>query len=123
MIKSAIFIANQLYYTTSMCDVLYKIGMYTAFMKDHNTSYDFAGKILHEDENIVIFAGKPKRITIEGDNVTEIVEIERTDEYMGMFQILKQTNTIHFEKDSFTIDGVKYYTLDDLIGLMPTVTE
>lgn len=113
MIKSAIFIANQLF-MQSMSDVLYKIGMYTAFMKDSKTSYDFAGKILYEDKNIVIFAGKPKRISIDGENLTEMLFVERTDEYLGLFQIIKQTHTVDFKDNCFTVDGIEHYSLNDL---------
>lgn len=117
MLQMAIFIARQLFLEQSYDD-LFKIGMYTAFFKANNTKYDFGGRVLHEDENIVIFAGKPKRITIEGENLTEAIDVSVTAEnYVGYVQSLKQTYKLDFYPDHFTIEGCDHHTLVDLAKL------
>lgn len=113
MIDQTIFIANQLALTSSG-DELYKIGVCTALIKTVGTNYDVAGRVVHEDGSCIIFAGNPKRISVDGENLTEIYDVQRVENYISKIQSLKQKHKIVFNKSSFSVDGIMYYQLDDL---------
>ena len=114
MINSVLFIVNDLLFSTLEYDNLYKVGMYTVFIKQPGTSYDFGGVIKFESPVYVVFAGNPKRISIQDENMTECVELSYIDNYIAKIQTIKQTYKVEMTPHYFTVDGVKYTSVSDL---------
>lgn len=108
----SIFVANQLY-KYFPTDTLVKVGTASAFLKDKSTEYDFGGKVLYENEDVVLFAGLPKRIEIDGENLIDSFQYQHND-LLGYCFKLKQTNKCDFDEFCFNYDGKKYYDIEDV---------
>lgn len=107
-----IFISNQLY-NMYESESLLKVGVCTVFLKRQDTEYSFGGKILYENDNIIIFIGLPKRIEIDDMNLVDSIDYIHTSE-LSMCYDLKQSKQCKFDEFLFEFDKKKYYSIDDL---------
>lgn len=108
----AIFVANQLnkYFKS---DTLVKVGATTAFLKDEKTKYSFGGKVLYENDAVVLFGGLPKRIEVDGENMLELFQYQHNRLLSGCY-VLKQNETCKFSEYYFEYNGKKYYDVEDV---------
>ena len=115
----AIFVANQLYkYFTT--DTLVKVGVGTAFLKNPDTKYEFGGRILYENADVILFSALPKRIEIDGENMIELFTYQHNS-LLGKCYDLKQSNKCKFDEFHFEYDNKKYYDIEDVEILLSNI--
>lgn len=112
----AIFVANQLYKYFST-DELVKVGVFTAFLKDEKTSYDFGGKIAYENNHVVLFYGIPKRIEVDGENMIELLQYEHCELLADCYN-LKHKKACDFGENEFKYNEQTYYNIEDVSNLL-----
>lgn len=107
-----IFVTNQLhkYFPT---DTLVKVGVGTAFLKNPDTKYEFGGRVIYENDDVILFTALPKRIEIDGENLIELIQYQHNS-LLGRCYDLKQTNKCKFDEFYFEYDNKKYYDIEDV---------